>query len=372
MHAWLRDASEMLEAVQPHLWSRCYPRHILVPSGYATPKYYGVSVAGHLCMLQSVGPESPEAHTLVTLSSLNLARFGVPTYFVDKEFAEAVAHTRLPEGLRFSDLQWPLDALLFVLPEAFCRKHFGWHTPFIALNRIRKGQHPHPGDAPILAAATLNPNQLRPMLATSDRFSMAACLLPDDGTTHPIDYTASYPVDMNVNASEKATFMDATPYEYETWGVPRITGNMPTGAEDAVLTQKLLEFSVKLLLVLAARPGLVHNGTLVRPEKVKKGRTRNALWNPNTVGAGYRVNRPATGSSTGTHAGPRMHWRWGHYTHQAIGRRGDPDFVSVAELPRAEDGRIAWEKVPNAVRDAFWKCHKLVLIDPILVNAPDV
>jgi hypothetical protein len=70
----------------------------------------------------------------------------------------------------------------------------------------------------------------------------------------------------------------------------------------------------------------------------------------------------------GTHASPKTHWRKGHLTHQRVGSIKANDFVAVSALPRREDGEIDWFKVPEEMRNAFWRSHKRTWIEPTLVN----
>jgi len=85
-------------------------------------------------------------------------------------------------------------------------------------------------------------------------------------------------------------------------------------------------------MVMSARPELVERGGLARP--AKKGKPE--LWSPNFLGKSYRIRHDAAAS--GAHASPRLHWRRGHWRHQAVGPREAPG-------------------------------HKLLWIEPVLVSA---
>jgi hypothetical protein len=63
--------------------------------------------------------------------------------------------------------------------------------------------------------------------------------------------------------------------------------------------------------------------------------------------------------------------RKGHITHQRIGSSKATDFVSIGSLPRREDGEIDWLAVTEETRNAFWRSHKRVWIEPTLVNFDD-
>ena len=68
-----------------------------------------------------------------------------------------------------------------------------------------------------------------------------------------------------------------------------------------------------------------------------------------------------------------MHWCPGHFTHQFVGKRKDPNFVPASALPRKEiEGTIDWDKVEPAVQAAFWNNHELRWLEPVLAGkVPD-
>jgi hypothetical protein len=137
---------------------------------------------------------------------------------------------------------------------------------------------------------------------------------------------------------------------------------------DQQATQRVAALIFKLLVVLNTRPALVEPGGIDRSEKrhPKSGAiTRSELWRANMVGAKYRVLRQP---GNGTHASPKTHWRKGHLTHQRVGSIKANDFVAVSALPRREDGEIDWLKVPEEMRNAFWRSHKRTWIEPTLVK----
>jgi hypothetical protein len=65
--------------------------------------------------------------------------------------------------------------------------------------------------------------------------------------------------------------------------------------------------TMKLLLIMQARPGLVSQGRKTR-ETAKKGHDKREFWSPNVIGADYRISRVAElekGASPRTQFPPR-------------------------------------------------------------------
>ena len=357
---WLARTADIIADEDSDLWKICYPKRILPPVGYHNPKEYSVGMWGHQRMWLE-GEAVSDPHFMVISSSLALMHRGVPTYFVEPQFATAIAKTRLPDGLKFSDLRWPLESMLLVLNSEFTQKEFGYDIPFLALNRILQGNYPHDFHRPELRH--LFPG--RPLTSTVDRMVVAAHAYTErEGT--PTEYSASYPLQYDLTVIKDAPFSDATEEECQRWGTVRSARMRPE--DDRELTNDLVRFAIKFMLIVAAAPRTVRSESLARPEKRKGKRVIEALWNPAIIGLGYRISKtPSPGASSGDSV--RTHLRWGHWTHQFKGTRG-LDFVSTAELPRHKDGTVDWASVPEETRLRFWQNHELKWIEPVVVNPP--
>jgi len=137
-------------------------------------------------------------------------------------------------------------------------------------------------------------------------------------------------------------------------------------SEDQVISLRLSALILKLLVILNTRPSLVVPGALERPMKLKHGKIKHGeIWSPNVIGAAYKVQRA---EPVGTHASPRWHWRKGHLTHQRKGSLKTPDFVSVSDLPRRDDGQVDWDNISLETKEKFWACHERRWLEPTLVN----
>lgn len=347
----------------PDTWKLCHPRRILPPTGFVNPKLYSAAIWSHV-RLWSDNQLVAQPHFTTATSSMALIASGVPTYFVDPEFSRAVARTRIPEGLRLSDLRWPLASMLLCLHPSFAKEFFGYDVPFISLSRLPAGNYPD--------CLTKIPwgrffGHGQGLTYTSDRMNIVGYFIISD-PSFPTEYSGTYPLHADLNSVKDAPFSDATPSECAQLGIAVPTGGT-TEEEDRTHSERLLSFAVKMLLVLSAAPRTVRSGGLARPIKLKKGRVvQEELWHPNVIGFGYRISNKSA-PNHGTHAAPGFHIRWGHFTHQVKGSRG-PDFVSTSQLPKKADGQIDWSRVDEDTRLRFWQNHEIRWIEPVAVNTP--
>ncbi len=137
-------------------------------------------------------------------------------------------------------------------------------------------------------------------------------------------------------------------------------------AQNKDSTEKVSVLMLKLPCVLNWRDNLIEPARCILPAKCK-GAERTELWAPNIIGGHYHPRRELA-TPAGTHASPRLHWRRGHATYQVIGKK--EDLLPVGLLARDEKGEIDWPRVDEPTRARFWKSHKRVWVDPILVGAP--
>ena len=362
-----KEFTGVIEDHVPHIWATCYPKRIIPPAGYANPKVYSTNLS--CCALMWDKPELHMLpHTVCALTALRQCQMLVPTYFVRNEFAQAVANTKLPMDFKLSELKWPLDAMLFVLPTNFVQLYFKFDVPFLSICRANKGMYPSVTDYTWAMKHQWEVKRWTPVINENDRMLLHfPCYFAND---LPCDYSGSWPLNLDLTTIQAADFVDATAYERSLvpFAVPETMG-APTPEQEKELQDKVTLFAVKLMLAFTARPHLIKNGNIQRKARMKHGRLREALYNPNTVGWDYVLQRKSngTGESNGTR-GPnfRTCWTPGHFTHQFIGKRGDADFVPAGSLPRKPvEGTIDWDQVSPEVQAAFWRNHELRWIEPI-------
>ena len=141
MYPLLNEFMNALPSMQPQTHRAIYPRRVHPPNGYANPRFYAAALWSQL----RVGFE-PEMnmlpHVTGIINCLMQIKYRVPTYFVRSEFAQAVAQTEPPGDFKFSEILWPLPAMLFVLPTDFVLKYFGFMCPFISVANNPPGVYP--------------------------------------------------------------------------------------------------------------------------------------------------------------------------------------------------------------------------------------
>lgn len=276
------------------------PRRYVPPAGYVNPMVFGLFMGGEL-LADSAGHGNTTDHYLAA-GAITLYNHNVPTYFVANDFAEAALQTAPPKEGTLADVQWPLDALLFVLPVEFTVKEFGFAVPFLAICKIPQGE-------------VKAPKEFRMSVQVGDN-GMAMSFYAVMNSRAPTFYHRRAPMDCCI-----APFVDDDDEIkvgrgiYEFAGMENIMPQLDEAAERDLL-RKLNGFAVKLLLAMSSEPELVEVGTIERKGRVKHGKTVTELWSPNFIGRKYSHGRESLG---GEHASPRLHWRRGHNRWQRFG-----------------------------------------------------
>ena len=357
MHESLETFLTLVPERQPKTFKAIYPKRITPPGGYLNPKYFSITLWSEL----EVGFSAEMnrlPHVTGLINALLHLEYGVPTYFVRSEFAQAVAQTEPPADFKFSEIRWPMPAMLFVLPTDFVLKQFGFMCPFISVTHSPAGEYPK--RLKKLPQCEMPIHAVHPVQSTIDRFNVIYPVYSQNEA--PVDYTGSYPMTMNVNEMGTAPFDDATYMEEASLDPGRFYLNRtdvelpPEGELEHPFNMKVQNFAVKLMLLLTARPNFIAHGAQSRPAKIKHGRVRDAIWNPNLIGWDYRAQRPVPevpteetgkeaimGCQPHSHASPRMHWRRGHMRNQPFGPKPWTDTTTK---------RLTW-------------------IEPVLINAPE-
>ena len=349
---WMRE--EYTRHIDGKFWQSIFePRKISPPGGYQTPKVIPTGIAS---FFTNVGAKErmglPILDIEITAHSIlyEVLRYKVQTYFVADSFIRAVAATELPKDFTLHDLHWPMPGMVIGLPSKFMLEYTGRDICYVYAADLKAGDH----EAPAMLRTVPATGTLK-TITTPDKVGFMFYSW-NNGRMH------SY-----VNAYAKGDRVDEAIAKYAYTDFTFSTAEQ--NKDDERVTQLVSALLFKLLVVLNTRPALVESGGMARPRKVHPKThevTQTELWNPNIIGAKYRVIRHTPG--TGTHASPDWHWRRGHITHQRIGSHKSPDFVSIATLPRREDGEVDWLQVPEQTRTNFWKCHKRLWLEPTLIN----
>lgn len=302
---------EVIASKYPKTFGTFAPRRYTPPNGYLNPVYWAASETACALFWKKANIEALP-HITCAADAYSHMVHDAPTYFIGKEYAQAVHQTQIPsDDFAFSELKWPREALLFVLPSDFSIKTFGYLVPFISVSLFPAGTYPQntsKWDFPVYAQ----------IMNTVDRINIHFQTFHADSL--PVDYTGSYPLNFKVKDVPAAPYEDSTLEEAEEfgaeWQIPALSPT--TEADDRKLQEAVISFAVKLMCTLTARPDLIQSGACTRPMRIKHGKVSKAeLWSPNVIGWAYRAERPVP--QGGTHASPRLHWRRGHMRNQTYG-----------------------------------------------------
>lgn len=336
------DATASMESLTPVAFQQCAPKRYATPHGYLNPRLYATSVLGCLMSVrQDMSKLGTQKLTDMIcgagfLISRKLIGHQVPTYFVQEEFARAVAATELPVPFRFDQIHWPMPAMLFCLPVELSRQLFGYYVPFIAMSQAEAGPHFSPTDNEIVTRN--NPS----ITLEESRFLVHFPVLVRNDL--PSDYAGAWPLDGNLSDYLGLhTFVDYTPDSVKEMILESKPEKILTPEEDAEISARVNSFAIQLLMAITARPSFVETGGLARPQKIKHGKIeKDALWHPNMVGQHYRTKRSERATQETVGHSKRMHWRRGHYRNQIYGAHDIP----VDQRP-----------------------HKIIWIEPVLCGA---
>jgi hypothetical protein len=115
--------------VAPHETKRALfePRWVATPDGYHSTKCVAAGLYALLTQARLAAEDGEVLPTEITGSTFcyRVLEHGVPIYFVDEEFARAVAATQLPDDFTFGDLNWPQSGMVVGWPPRFLLEYTG-------------------------------------------------------------------------------------------------------------------------------------------------------------------------------------------------------------------------------------------------------
>jgi hypothetical protein len=293
---------ELIEKMDPKLWSTCYPRIYSEPAcgQYYSPKEPARQMVGITLKVREGYLGSSEKYEFMLVS--HLARFRVPTYWLSKDIAEAVRKTVPPQELDWYNMPMPFEACCFMIPKGALVHPTEGDIGFIAYARYRAGEmnmSPLIKDFPY---GSIN-GGMTFMALTMDGGSLIHWNMPLDAYGSHISIPDIEEAVMryakNVHESGVTFFQQ-----------PEMT------PEDNHLSAEVVHYVFSTLLLMNARPDLVTAGQ--RRKLVTKGGMGRDFWSPNVIGEHYRVRRESV-SQGGQHASPRLHWVRGSLREQPYG-----------------------------------------------------
>jgi hypothetical protein len=335
--------------VAPHEAKRALfePRRVATPDGYHSTKCVAAGLYALLMQARLAADDGEVLPTEVTGATFcyRALEHGVPIYFVDAEFARAVAATQLPDDFTFGDLHWPQAGMVVGWPPRFLREYTGRDFCYVFAANCPAGSYLPKG----LKRA--------PVIEVQEGRSKIGWFYYAWANGKPECFVSAYltkdKLAEGIAGYTYTDFMGETAAKVQA---------------DKELTERVSALMLKLLVILNMRPSFITHGTQQPPRRVKRAREwKRELWSANFIGRGYRLAR----ERQGTHASPRIHIRRGHVTWQITGPRTPDLFVSASTLPRNDRGAVDWDKVAPEMREKFLRSHKRLWLEPVLIGGKE-
>src|SRR5262245_4282424 len=107
--AW-REVADKYEETCPELWRKCYPRIYTGVGEYESPRFVALNLATAITWVHQLRAKaSVTAIHVAQIASLAF-KFGLPAFFVTREFLAAISQTELPPDTEWMDVKLPFDA----------------------------------------------------------------------------------------------------------------------------------------------------------------------------------------------------------------------------------------------------------------------
>lgn len=144
-------------------YKRFYPRNVIPPSGYPSSKEASAIIANlaYVTSLKRKVDNDPLiAAELIVIDQW--VKLGAQVYFADSDLLDAAANTELPDSYAFSDLKWPVEAFVLMLPHGWAKQNAGKDCNYVLVAKVDAGPR----------ACLLNDKSLNGRV-TVDRIAMA-------------------------------------------------------------------------------------------------------------------------------------------------------------------------------------------------------
>jgi len=278
------------------------PRRIIPPNGYPSPRnWWAESTVKAMSVYYDteqkfITEERQRDVQMFATTHTKLVELQGPTYFVSDALIDALERTDVEQTIPMEELNFPHDAMLFVLPTA---RRFAEvqgildHPSYITMFTIARAEHAKFGHSYIVT------------MIDSDGMSCYSHY-PCSGTygdqlkQYGENFILSNPIEFYRNELGKEVTEEKL-------------------AEDKRQIGETVRLAWKLLCAMNAPNEIVRvGGGILRDAREKRGRkgARRTMWSPIMLDLAEKV-QGGDGESTG--AGVRLHWRRGHFRRQVCG-----------------------------------------------------
>ncbi len=219
-----------------------------------------------------------------------IASLRVPTFFLARNLLEALAQTRPPEAISWTEMHLPFESAAFIFPRGALRRANSDEMSCLWYARLRKHEiYRNPFARGVTYEVIEDVLCFRGFLHNS----LESLMHSYGANTHPEIHA------IDLSGDDKAFRGEST---------------APLNREDHEVLESGISLVLNALLVMLERPQLVVHGAF----RGKRSRKGAEFWTPNIVGKEYRAASAHSASSEpGTH--PRLHWRRGHWRNQPFG-----------------------------------------------------
>ena len=287
------------------------PRRISPPGNYSSPKHWWAISTMKALSQKMFGDKKDDPRFSVftteevqrevhmfSVTHKTLLDHAAPTYFVTKELIEALDRTDVEDTIPMEELNWPHEAMLFVLPRdiryAEACGIFN-KTSFVAMLTLTRADHVKYGKSYIVTSVY------------------------DDGTTSYAHYPCggTYGDQMREHG-DKFIMENPTDFYREEYELSIDRSRLD---EDKRQINSAVRLAWKILCAMnAPNETVVVGGSLLRPSREGRGRKKDQkeLWSPSILDISERVSVSDDPDGDGG-KGVRLHWRRGHFRRQAYG-----------------------------------------------------
>ena len=227
------------------------PRRVATPDGYNSTKCVAAGLYALLTQARLAAEDGEVLPTEVTGSTFcyRVLEHRVPIYFVDEEFARAVAATQLPDDFTFGDLNWPQAGMVVGWPPRFLREYTGREFCYVYAANCPAGRYWPKG------------LERAPVIEVPEGRSKIGWFYHAWANGRPECFVSAYL--MKYKLAEGITGYTYTDFMGEEAAKVQA---------DKELTERVSALMLKLLVILNLRPSLITHGAQERPRRVKHAR----------------------------------------------------------------------------------------------------
>lgn len=309
-----KTVSIMAEKHYPDIFPQTYPKVYENVGGYQSLK----TIAAHMAHAVGVLIDKPTsdavrygAYSQVYRPICDMIDHKMPTFFLTKEFTEALAHTEYKDKIDWTELKMPYESGVLMLPPGFVTHPVYGECGWIGWGRAKAEtefylkSHGY-GGSPIMVGEFDSFHMFTLPINHIDMSWMTLSLTAEETSDNP------FPKFLTLN-------------QFDSWVAKAEclkdqVVEMLNEEEDVQTYSQMARILFNFFQTMLARPTLLKPGTL-KKRVPRKDNSVTEFWHPNFVGSEFRIRKeklPSTDDVTvrGTN---RAHWVCGHIKKQPYG-----------------------------------------------------